>query len=85
MTNIEFKVRIKPESRSELSPDLEGKTMLVLTRKVGQSIVISDDIELLVIEVRGDQVRLGIEAPRKTPIMRKELLEQIETEAPASD
>ncbi len=38
--------------------------MLVLARKVGQSIVISDNIELLVIEVRGDQVRLGIQGAR---------------------
>lgn len=51
--------------------------MLVLARKVGQSIVISDNIELLVIEVRGDQVRLGIEAPKSIPVHRKELLEQI--------
>ena len=63
--------------------------MLVLARKVGQSIVISDNIELLVIEVRGDQVRLGIEAPRSIPVHRKELLEQIRAEnakaAAASD
>lgn len=51
--------------------------MLVLARKVGQSIVINDDIEILVIEVRGDQVRLGIEAPKSIPVHRKELLEQI--------
>lgn len=54
--------------------------MLVLARKVGQSIVISDNIEILVIEVRGDQVRLGIEAPRSIPVHRKELLEQIRAE-----
>ena len=51
--------------------------MLVLARKVGQSIVISDNIEIVVIEVRGDQVRLGIEAPKTMPVHRKELLEQI--------
>jgi carbon storage regulator len=51
--------------------------MLVLARKVGQSIVISDNIELVVIEVRGDQVRLGINAPKAVPVHRKELLEQI--------
>lgn len=51
--------------------------MLVLARKVGQSIVINDNVEVLVIEVRGDQVRLGIEAPRTIPVHRKELLEQI--------
>ena len=54
--------------------------MLVLARKVGQSIVISDNIEILVIEVRGDQVRLGIEAPREIPVHRKELLERIRLE-----
>lgn len=54
--------------------------MLVLARKVGQSIVINDNIELLVIEVRGDQVRLGIEAPKSIPVHRKELLEQIRAE-----
>ena len=54
--------------------------MLVLARKVGQSIVISDNIELLVIEVRGDQVRLGINAPKSIPVHRKELYEQIKAE-----
>ena len=54
--------------------------MLVLARKVGQSIVINDNIEILVIEVRGGQVRLGIEAPRAIPVHRKELLEQIRSE-----
>ncbi len=54
--------------------------MLVLARKVGQSIVINDNIELLVIEVRGDQVRLGIDAPKSIPVHRKELFEQIRAE-----
>ncbi len=54
--------------------------MLVLARKIGQSIVINDNIEILVIEVRGDQVRLGIEAPKSIPVHRKELLEQIRAE-----
>lgn len=54
--------------------------MLVLARKVGQSIVIGDNVELMVIEVRGDQVRLGINAPKSVPVHRKELLEQIRQE-----
>lgn len=54
--------------------------MLVIARKVGQSLVINDNIEVLVIEVRGDQVRLGIEAPKTIPVYRKELLEQIRAE-----
>ncbi|MHB1456905.1 MAG: carbon storage regulator CsrA [Armatimonadota bacterium] len=54
--------------------------MLILTRKVGQSIVISDNIEITVIEVRGEQVRLGITAPQSIPVNRKELYEQIKAE-----
>lgn len=54
--------------------------MLVLARKVGQSIVIGDCIELTIIEVRGEQVRIGIEAPRSIAVHRKELLEQIKAE-----
>jgi len=51
--------------------------MLILARKVGQRIVIAGDIEITVVEVRGDQVRLGITAPREIAVHRKELLEQI--------
>ena len=54
--------------------------MLVLARKVGQSIIISDNIELTVIEVRGEQVRIGIQAPRSIAVHRKELLEQIKAD-----
>ena len=50
--------------------------MLVLARKTGQSIIINDNIEIMVIEVRGDQVRIGIEAPKSIPVLRKELLEE---------
>ncbi len=51
--------------------------MLVLTRKVNQSIVIGDGIEVVVLEVRGEQVRLGIRAPRDVAVHRKEIYEQI--------
>lgn len=54
--------------------------MLVLARKVGQSIIIGDNIELTVIEVRGEQVRIGIDAPKAISVHRKELLEQIKAE-----
>jgi carbon storage regulator len=54
--------------------------MLVLARKVGQSIIIGDDIELTVIEVRGEQVRIGVQAPRSIAVHRRELLEQIRAE-----
>jgi carbon storage regulator len=51
--------------------------MLVLTRKVHQSIVIGDGIEVVVLEVRGEQVRLGIKAPKDVSVHRKEIYEQI--------
>lgn len=54
--------------------------MLVLTRKVNQSIVIGDEIEVVVLEVRGEQVRIGVRAPRTIAVHRKEIYEQIRKE-----
>jgi len=54
--------------------------MLVLARKVGQRIVIAGNIEITVVEIRGEQVRLGITAPRNIAVHRKELLEQVTQE-----
>lgn len=54
--------------------------MLVLTRKLNQSIVINDSIEVVVLEVRGEQVRLGIKAPRDVAVHRKEIFDQIQAE-----
>ena len=51
--------------------------MLVLSRKKNESIVIRDDIVITVVEVRGDKVRLGIEAPREVPVHRREVYEKI--------
>ncbi len=51
--------------------------MLVLSRKINQSIMIGDEIEIKVLEIRGDQVRLGIEAPKRIPVHRKEVYEAI--------
>lgn len=47
--------------------------MLVLTRKKDESIIIGDGIEVCIVEIRGDKVRLGIEAPRDVPVHRKEV------------
>jgi carbon storage regulator len=58
----------------------EGKAMLVLTRKPDQSIMIGHDIEITILEVRGEQVRLGIRAPRSVSVHRKEIYEQIRQE-----
>ena len=54
--------------------------MLALTRKVGQSIIIDDDIEVTVVEVKGDQVRIGIKAPETVKILRKEIYDEIQSE-----
>jgi len=51
--------------------------MLVLSRKVGQSILIGHNIEVKIIEVQGEQVRIGINAPRDVTILRKELMDEI--------
>jgi len=59
--------------------------LLVLTRKSNQSIVIGDDIEISVLGVMGDKVRIGIEAPRSIPVFRKEVYLEIEREARAED
>ena len=51
--------------------------MLVLSRKKNESIVINDDISIVVVEIRGDKVRLGIEAPREVPVHRREVYDAI--------
>ena len=51
--------------------------MLVLSRKKNESIVINEDIVITVVEIRGDKVRLGIQAPRDIPVHRREVLDAI--------
>lgn len=57
--------------------------MLVLTRKSNQSIMIADDVEISVLSIVGDKVRIGIEAPKSVPIFRKEVYLQIKRERQA--
>ena len=54
--------------------------MLALARKVNQSIVIDNNIEVTLLEIKGDQVKIGINAPKSVPIYRKEIYEQIQEE-----
>jgi carbon storage regulator len=54
--------------------------VLVLTRKRNQSIMIGDDIELTVLSVAGEKVRLGIQAPREVPVFRTEIYMEIQRE-----
>ncbi|MEA2267847.1 MAG: carbon storage regulator [Solirubrobacteraceae bacterium] len=54
--------------------------MLVLTRKSNQSIMIGDDIEVSVLSIMGEKVRIGIQAPRDIPVFRKEVYLEIQQE-----
>lgn len=54
--------------------------MLALARKVNESIMIGNDIEITVLEIKGDQIKLGVKAPKSVPIYRKELYLQIQEE-----
>lgn len=58
--------------------------MLVLSRKKNESIVINDEIIITVVEIQGDKVRLGIQAPREVPVHRSEVHAAIHTEEPTT-
>jgi carbon storage regulator len=58
--------------------------MLVLTRKSNQSIMIGDDIEVSVLSIMGEKVRIGIQAPRDIPVFRKEVYLEIQQERAAT-
>src|SRR4028118_999751 len=57
-----------------------GRSMLVLTRKSNQSIMIGDEIEISVLSIMGEKVRIGIQAPREIPVFRKEVYLEIQAE-----
>jgi len=54
--------------------------MLVLTRKKGQSVIINDNIEIILVDVQGDHVKIGINAPKDVTVHRKEVYEEIQNE-----
>lgn len=58
--------------------------MLALTRKKGEALVINNNIEVTVLEIRGDQIKIGISAPKDVPIYRKEVYLQIQKENEAA-
>ena len=61
--------------------------MLVLSRKKNESIIINNEITIVVVEIRGDKVRLGVEAPREVPVHRREVFDAIQRnlESPAPE
>ena len=55
--------------------------MLVLTRRIGETLIISDNIRVTVLDVSGNQIRIGVTAPREVPVHREEVAERIKAEA----
>jgi carbon storage regulator len=64
-----------------LSATAKEWKMLVLSRKKNESIVINNDITIVVVEIRGDKVRLGVEAPKEVPVHRREVYDAIKRHA----
>ena len=58
--------------------------MLALSRKKGEALVVNNDIEITILEIKGDQVKIGITAPKNVPIYRKEVYLQIQQESEAA-
>ena len=54
--------------------------MLILTRRIGETLMIGDDVSITVLGVKGNQVRIGIDAPKDVPVPREEIYERIQTE-----
>lgn len=59
--------------------------MLILSRKIGESIIINDNIEIIITEVSGDKIKVGINAPREIPVFRKEIIETQKSNKTAVD
>jgi len=54
--------------------------MLILTRRIGESLIIGDDVAVNILGVKGNQVRIGVDAPKEVSVHRKEIYERIQTE-----
>ncbi|MGX2947218.1 carbon storage regulator CsrA [Frederiksenia canicola] len=59
--------------------------MLILTRKIGESLLIGDDVEITVLSVRGSQVKLGVKAPKEIAVHREEIYQRIKALSESSD
>lgn len=58
--------------------------MLILSRKINEKIIIGEDVSITIIEIRGDQVKLGVEAPKSVKVFRQEVYEAIQNENKAA-
>ncbi|HID83062.1 MAG TPA: carbon storage regulator [Chromatiales bacterium] len=59
--------------------------MLILTRRVGETLMVGDDVSITVLGVKGNQVRIGINAPKEIPVHREEIYNRIKNEEKNSD
>ena len=57
--------------------EMEGEIMLILTRRVGEALMVGDDTKIVVLGVKGSQIRLGINAPKDVKVHREEIYEKI--------
>jgi carbon storage regulator len=60
---------------------MEGDVMLILTRRVGEALMVGDDTKIVVLGVKGSQIRLGINAPKDVKVHREEIYEKINEES----
>jgi carbon storage regulator len=58
----------------------QGRPMLILTRRVGETLMIGNDVAVTVLGVKGNQIRLGIEAPKDVPVHREEVYARVQEE-----
>lgn len=59
--------------------------MLILTRRINETLMVGDDVTVTVLSINGNQVRLGVNAPRQVPVHREEVYEKIKRQARTSD
>jgi carbon storage regulator len=87
--NLVWKVWLSNAYRTKVSApfnnDSAGLTMLILTRRVGESLKVGEDVTVTVLGVKGNQVRVGIAAPKSVAVHREEIFERIKLERATSE